>query len=286
MQTPHHYSTRKKINAKKVWHLCLCHTLHLIRSRIWMSSADQSLPAWAHQLKSTKRQWIWQHLSVFGGLWLLIPLTQTVNATLRLDFHKHFFDVLRILGKVEISSSKSSHLVHSIMTRGPVRYLKSAPAPCFRYLTGPLLLHRRMKEVHKKKKKNYTWDGGTGGGKRRCGGRGAEGRRGGQRGRARIDHPPGVMDSAISGSGQRRRGESDFCFSKSWWMGVSEGGRRPEASAWWTAVSGGEKLKEKGEVRGVEAKRELSLWEKKKKTEGRLRGRGRNREMRGSNGGF
>ena len=30
-----------------------------------------------------------------------------------------------------------------------------------------------------------------------------------------IDHPPGVMDSAISGSGQRRRGESDFCFSKS-----------------------------------------------------------------------
>lgn len=37
----------------------------------------------------------------------------------------------------------------------------------------------------------------------------------GQRGRARIDHPPGVMDSAISGSGQRRREESDFCFSKS-----------------------------------------------------------------------
>jgi len=37
----------------------------------------------------------------------------------------------------------------------------------------------------------------------------------GQRGRARIDHPPGVMDSAISGSGQWRRGESDFCFSKS-----------------------------------------------------------------------
>ena len=37
----------------------------------------------------------------------------------------------------------------------------------------------------------------------------------GQRGRAGIDHPPGVMDSAISGSGQRRRGESDFCFSKS-----------------------------------------------------------------------
>ncbi len=32
---------------------------------------------------------------------------------------------------------------------------------------------------------------------------------------AHIDHPPGVMDSAISGSGQRRRGENDFCFSKS-----------------------------------------------------------------------
>lgn len=37
----------------------------------------------------------------------------------------------------------------------------------------------------------------------------------GQRGRACIDHLPGVMDSAISGSGQRRRGVSDFCFSKS-----------------------------------------------------------------------
>lgn len=43
--------------------------------------------------------------------------------------------------------------------------------------------------------------------------RGAGGRE--QRGRARIDHPPGVMDSAISGSGQRRRGVSDFCFSMS-----------------------------------------------------------------------
>lgn len=43
--------------------------------------------------------------------------------------------------------------------------------------------------------------------------RGAGGRE--QRGRARIDHLPGVMDSAISGSGQRRRGVSDFCFSKS-----------------------------------------------------------------------
>lgn len=32
-------------------------------------------------------------------------------------------------------------------------------------------------------------------------------------GRARIDHPPGVMDSAISGSGQRRREGSDLCFS-------------------------------------------------------------------------
>lgn len=32
---------------------------------------------------------------------------------------------------------------------------------------------------------------------------------------ARIDLPPGVMDSAISGSGRRRREESDFCFSKS-----------------------------------------------------------------------
>lgn len=28
-----------------------------------------------------------------------------------------------------------------------------------------------------------------------------------------IDHPPGVMDSAISGSGQRRGEESDLCFS-------------------------------------------------------------------------
>lgn len=33
-------------------------------------------------------------------------------------------------------------------------------------------------------------------------------------GGARIDHPPGVMDSAISGSGQRRREESDLCFSE------------------------------------------------------------------------
>lgn len=43
------------------------------------------------------------------------------------------------------------------------------------------------------------------------------GERGGreQRGRARIDLPPGVMDSAISGSGQWRREESDFSFSKS-----------------------------------------------------------------------
>lgn len=32
-------------------------------------------------------------------------------------------------------------------------------------------------------------------------------------GRAGIDHPPGVMDSAISGSGQRRGEESDLCFS-------------------------------------------------------------------------
>lgn len=42
-----------------------------------------------------------------------------------------------------------------------------------------------------------------------------QGVREGQRGRACIDHPPGVMDSAISGSGQRRKEESDFCFSKS-----------------------------------------------------------------------
>lgn len=32
-------------------------------------------------------------------------------------------------------------------------------------------------------------------------------------GGAGIDHPPGVMDSAISGSGQRRGEESDLCFS-------------------------------------------------------------------------
>lgn len=37
----------------------------------------------------------------------------------------------------------------------------------------------------------------------------------GGEGRARIDHLPRVMDGAISGSGQRRRGESDFCFSTS-----------------------------------------------------------------------
>lgn len=42
---------------------------------------------------------------------------------------------------------------------------------------------------------------------------GGEGGRG-REGRASIDHPPGVMDSAISGSGQRRRGESDLCFSE------------------------------------------------------------------------
>lgn len=81
-------------------------------------------------------------------------------------------------------------------------------------------------------------------------GAGVEGGAEGQRGRARIDHPPGVMDSAISGSGQRRREESDFCFSKSWWMRPSKGGQCPEPSTWWTVVSDGEKLKEKREVRG------------------------------------
>lgn len=60
--------------------------------------------------------------------------------------------------------------------------------------------------------------------------RGTEGEEGRvQRGRASIDHLPGVMDSAISGSGQRRRGESDFCFSKSWWMKASGG--RPACRA-------------------------------------------------------
>lgn len=43
-----------------------------------------------------------------------------------------------------------------------------------------------------------------------------EGEEGEAAGRACIDHLPGVMDSAISGSGQRRREErSDFSFSKS-----------------------------------------------------------------------
>lgn len=56
---------------------------------------------------------------------------------------------------------------------------------------------------------------GGGGGGGRCGGRKEQEVREEQRGRAHIDHLPGVMDSAISGSGQRRRGESDFCFSKS-----------------------------------------------------------------------
>lgn len=35
-----------------------------------------------------------------------------------------------------------------------------------------------------------------------------------RRGRAGIDHVPGVMDRAISGRSQWRREESDFCFSK------------------------------------------------------------------------
>lgn len=33
-------------------------------------------------------------------------------------------------------------------------------------------------------------------------------------GGARIDHPPGVMDGPISGSGQRRREEGDLRFSE------------------------------------------------------------------------
>lgn len=57
-------------------------------------------------------------------------------------------------------------------------------------------------------------------------------------------------------------------------MRASEEGRRPEASTWWTAVSGGEKLKKKGEVRGMEGRRELF-------TEDRLGGREWTRGMSG-----
>lgn len=56
--------------------------------------------------------------------------------------------------------------------------------------------------------------------RRRRGGKGKQGREGGRRevggvGGSGIDLPPGVMDGAISGSGRRRREESDFCFSTS-----------------------------------------------------------------------
>lgn len=51
--------------------------------------------------------------------------------------------------------------------------------------------------------------------KERRGGEGKQGREGRGVVGTGIDLPPGVMDSAISGSGRRRREESDFCFSKS-----------------------------------------------------------------------
>lgn len=64
--------------------------------------------------------------------------------------------------------------------------------------------------------KKTHYEGGEGGDvvKEKSGGRRGVQGWGGRVG-ARIDLPPGVMDSAISGSGRRRREESDFCFSKS-----------------------------------------------------------------------
>lgn len=98
-------------------------------------------------------------------------------------------------------------------------------------LTSSVLSHKTGLQ-RARRERNTMWSkGGGGGGRGDCGKRKEQRVRegGGQRGKARIDHPPGVMDSAISGSGQRRRGESDFCFSKSWWMRASGG--RPASKA-------------------------------------------------------